>query len=138
MREDVPISPNGSRILWGLKTVTRASLAPESAGRHLISALCFIAALSGAATAQTRFAGVVGAITDPTDAGVEGARVTARHAATGIHRSATSGSGGYYVLENLPPGIYEIIASQTGMRTVTLKSQEQERDGSGHPAHRGG
>lgn len=66
----------------------------------------------------------MGEVTDPTDAAVGGARVIVRHAATGIDRWATSGSDGHYVLENLPPGTYEIMASHAGMRPVTLKDQE--------------
>jgi hypothetical protein len=86
--------------------------------------LSFIAALSGEAGAQTRFAAVVGKITDPTDAAVEGARVTVRRAATALDRSITTGRNGHYVLENLPPGTYEITASQAGMRPTTVKGQE--------------
>lgn len=83
-----------------------------------------MAAFSGDATAQTRFASVVGEITDPTGAGVDGARVTLRHQATGIERTATSGRDGHYVLQTLPPGSYEITASRVGMRPVTVKDQE--------------
>jgi hypothetical protein len=96
----------------------------EGPGFRLLPLLSLIAAFSGEATAQTRFAAVVGAITDATDAGVEGARVTTRHGATGLDRSATSGRDGHYVLENLPPGIYEITVSQVGMRPATVKGQE--------------
>jgi hypothetical protein len=91
---------------------------------RLLPLLSLIAAFCGEATAQTRFAAVVGEITDPTDAGVDGARVAARHAATGLDRSATSGRDGHYVLENLPPGVYDITVSQAGMRAVTVKGQE--------------
>jgi hypothetical protein len=79
---------------------------------------------SGEAAAQTRFAALVGEISDPTDAAVAGALVTVRHAATGIDRTATSDKGGHYVVENLPPGTYEIMASHPGLRPVTVKGQE--------------
>jgi hypothetical protein len=85
--------------------------------------LSLLAAFSGEATAQTRFAAVVGDITDPADAAVEGARVTARDATTALSRATTSGRGGHYALENLPPGTYEITASHPGMRPTTVRSQ---------------
>jgi outer membrane receptor for ferrienterochelin and colicin len=87
-------------------------------------ALSFAAVFPGHASAQTRFGAVVGAITDPSHAVIEGARVAARHVATALERSATSGRDGHYVLDNLPPGLYEITASHTGMRPTTVKTQE--------------
>jgi hypothetical protein len=87
-------------------------------------ALSLIAAPAARVAAQTRFAAAVGAITDATGAGVDGARLTMRHAATGIEWSTASGRDGYYALQNLPPGTYEITASQAGMRPVTVRGQE--------------
>jgi hypothetical protein len=95
----------------------------DASGR-LLSASCLIAAFSGETAAQTRFGAVVGEVSDPTNVGVSGARVIVRHAATGIERSATSGRDGYYAFPNLPPGTYDITASQAGMRPVTIKDQE--------------
>jgi hypothetical protein len=66
----------------------------------------------------------VGAVTDPTGAAVDGATVKARQTETGIERSVTSDLGGRYVLQNLPPGTYEVTANHPGLRPSTVKGQE--------------
>lgn len=87
------------------------------------SMILLVAALNGEAVAQTRFATIVGEITDPSGAAVEGAQVTVRHAGTALERSDTSDGDGRYAIENLPSGTYEIVASGSGMRPAVVASQ---------------
>jgi len=94
-----------------------------SSAVRLISTLGLCAACSGGALAQTRFAVVVGVVIDATGSGVGAAEISARQAATGIGRSATSDPEGQYSLLDLPPGIYDITATHAGMRPATVKGQ---------------
>lgn len=91
-------------------------------GIWLVLVCGLVLALS--ADAQTRFAAVVGEVTDPTGAVIIGAEVTAKNVATSWQRSATTGDDGRYVLENIPPGTYDISASKSGMRTAVVKGQQ--------------
>jgi hypothetical protein len=57
----------------------------------------------GGTTAQ-----LSGVVTDPTDAAIVGATVSARNVETGLTRSTNSSGEGRYLLEGLPPGGYEL------------------------------
>ncbi|PYQ53029.1 MAG: hypothetical protein DMF78_10025, partial [Acidobacteria bacterium] len=111
----------GHRLLSVVAHTGRALL--PRAVRRSLAALCLIAA-GGPLAAQTRFAAVVGEITDPTGVAVDGARVTARHVATGLERSATSEHGGQFLLQDLPPGTYEITVARSGLTPVVVKGEE--------------
>ncbi|HEV8317619.1 MAG TPA: TonB-dependent receptor [Vicinamibacterales bacterium] len=88
-----------------------------------LPAICLIASV-GQVAAQTRFAAVVGEVTDPAGAAVAGADVTVRHPATGLQRSTTSDRNGQYVLQNLPPGTYDLTAAHAGLVPGTVAGQE--------------
>jgi len=62
------------------------------------------------AQAQASTADLRGIVTDPSEAVVPGATVTARSGATGITRSVTTNNEGTYQIFALPPGEYEISA----------------------------
>ena len=55
-----------------------------------------------------------GDVTDPQNAVVSGARVSARNAATGAKRTTTSSKAGLFVFNNLEPGAYEVEVEASG------------------------
>jgi len=63
---------------------------------------------------QTTTGQINGTLTDPNGAVVPNATVTAKNAATGAARSATTNNVGNYNLQLLPPGTYALSAEATG------------------------
>src|SRR5882672_5732587 len=71
----------------------------------LILNIGLTASAQGVATAT-----VEGVITDQQNAVVPGVKVTIHNVSTGFERSATTDSNGFYRLELLPSGVYELSA----------------------------
>src|SRR5438270_11397908 len=63
-----------------------------------------------AALAQTDRARLVGLVTDSSGAFLPGATVTVTNVKTGEERTATSNDLGFYVVPNLQPTIYKVVA----------------------------
>ena len=59
-----------------------------------------------------------GTVTDASGAVVPGATVIVTSTATGVSRKATADAGGYYVLTELPPGVYDFKVISTGFATL--------------------
>ena len=78
----------------------------------------FLLSLSSA-MCQVNTASLTGLIRDSSDAVVPDAKVTARNNAIGIERISETNSSGYYVLANLPIGVYEISVEKMGFQKVT-------------------
>lgn len=78
--------------------------------RHLPS-LFVLSGLMGVALAPSVYAqavgSIVGTVSDPGNAVVPGATVTAADKNTGFTRTTTSGSDGIYSLPRLPVGTYD-------------------------------
>jgi hypothetical protein len=89
--------------------------------RILIIALTLAMAVLAAtpALAQTGTSRITGTVTDPQQAVLPGAKVTARNEATGITYTALSNSAGSYSFDSLPVGSYEIKVEAQGFRTYT-------------------
>ena len=86
-----------------------------------IMALCLItmAGFSGATLKAQGVAGAIqGTVQDSSGAVIPGATVTASNAETGLKRSVTSSSVGFYLLSNLPPGRYRIEVQLSGFQTA--------------------
>ena len=71
---------------------------------------------ANAANVNGRIRGVV---TDPQDAVIPGAQVTATNIATGVKFTTVSGQEGGYFFAQLPVGSYSISATMQGFRTFT-------------------
>jgi len=84
----------------------------------LMSILVF--ATSGV-LAQVPDGSINGLVTDPKDAVVAGARVTAVSASQGVSHSTVSNSSGLYVLSNLPSGTYDLRIEQPGFAANEFK-----------------
>src|SRR5688572_2378544 len=79
-----------------------------------------IAATLALGQAQVTTADLTGTVTDPNDAVVAGATVTARNTGTGVTRNVTTGTDGTYSFIGLPPGDYEITAEAPTFKKVVI------------------
>ena len=64
---------------------------------------------------------IQGQIADPTGAGIVGATVKVTNEATGLSRTVSSASEGYYRVPDLLAGAYEIRVEHAGFKTLTRK-----------------
>jgi hypothetical protein len=75
------------------------------------------------ASAQQALTGTItGTVTDPTEAAIPSAQVTARNVDTGLERTTSSGELGLYTLTLLPVGDYEVTAKKQGFSDVKVGS----------------
>ena len=82
-------------------------------------ALAMLACVS-AATGQTVTGSITGSVTDQTNAVVPGASVTAHNIDTGVDTPTTANSVGYYRIDFLPIGHYQVTVKANGFNTETL------------------
>src|SRR5437667_12224096 len=80
-------------------------------------ALVFFMSLasSGALLAQSDLGKISGFIKDPSGATIANAKVTVRNN-TGVERQTTTNESGYYVINNVPPGLDTMTAEPTGIQ----------------------
>jgi hypothetical protein len=81
--------------------------------------------------AQVTGGNLSGTITDPSGAVIPGAEVLITNTETGINRTVTTNSDGFYAAPNLRPGSYEVTGTAKGFTkqkktglTITVGSQE--------------
>ena len=85
------------------------------------AALRFIAALFAiclSTFAQSDTASIAGTVRDPSSAAVPNATVVVKNEATGLERRVTTNEVGYYIVSNLPPGLYTITVEAAGFKKV--------------------
>jgi hypothetical protein len=83
-------------------------------------ALLFLTlSLSGAVFAQTVTGTLSGTVTDSTDAVIPNIQVLAKNKETGLTRTVTTNSEGYFQMPFLPLGSYDVIVEAQGFRKVT-------------------
>jgi len=80
--------------------------------------------LAVTASAQTFRGTILGTVTDPGGALVNGAKVTVRNAATGLERASTTSADGSYAIPELPIGTYTVTVTQTGFQTSVTSGVE--------------
>ena len=71
--------------------------------------------------AQSNAADLQGTVTDPTNAVVANATVTARNPATNISKNASTNDEGFYRIINLPPGDYEVTVEAANFKKKVLQ-----------------
>lgn len=71
------------------------------------------------ANAQVLYGTIVGAVTDPTGAGVPGASVTITNPQTNQTRTGASNTVGEFVFTNVLPGSYKVAITASGFRSFT-------------------
>jgi carboxypeptidase family protein len=87
---------------------------------YLFISLFCLFAFSGSVWAQG-LGSIVGTITDPSDALIAGAKVTATEVGTGFIRTAVTNAEGSYVLASLRPAQYDLTIEATGFRKSSRK-----------------
>src|SRR5438445_13241007 len=78
-------------------------------------AVCCALLVSHGALAQSDLGKISGFIKDPSGATIANAKVTVRNN-TGVERQTTTNDSGYYVITNVPPGLYTMIAEAPGFQ----------------------
>ena len=61
---------------------------------------------------------IVGTVSDPTGAAIAGATITVKEIGTGLSRTTTSNSEGYYTIPSLRPTQYTMTVESSGFRTT--------------------
>ncbi len=85
----------------------------------LVGMLVLLAAITPPAAAQVLYGTLVGTVTDPTGAVVQGATVSITNTSTNQIRETTTDDTGRYSLPNVLPGSYDIKVSKTGFKAVS-------------------
>ena len=88
--------------------------------RLIVSALMLSAGIS-VAVAQTT-GSIEGTLTDPSGAAVAKAAVKITQRATGVVTSSETNATGYYLVENLGPGSYDIAVNQPGFKSYQVQN----------------
>ena len=78
--------------------------------------------LAVCAFAQRDLATLVGSVTDPTGAGIPGAKIAISEEATGLKYDLVTASGGEYARPALKPGIYTITVEAAGFKKSTRRN----------------
>ena len=90
--------------------------------------------------AQVAGATLSGTITDPSGAALVKVEVSIKHSATGVTRTVTSDSAGFYTAPNLVPGDYQVTVAARGFSTsvadVTLTIASNQTLDVGRGGHR--
>src|SRR4051794_17665626 len=86
--------------------------------------VAFLLALSLPLLAQEQTASIQGVITDSTGAALPGVTVEASSADRGQKLAVQSDSSGHYRFPSVPPGIYTVTATLSGMQPATAKGVE--------------
>src|ERR1700730_1664484 len=63
---------------------------------------------------QVTGATLSGTVTDASGGSISGAEISVTNTATGVNKSVTVDSAGYYSIPNLPAGVYEVAVTATG------------------------
>src|ERR1700730_6011549 len=70
---------------------------------------------SGILLAQSDLGRISGFIKDPSGATIANAKVTVQNK-SGVERQTATNDSGYYILANIPPGLYTMVAEAAGFQ----------------------
>src|SRR5215469_762235 len=84
--------------------------------------LFWVLLTSAAWAQQTASSGIVGQVTDATQAAVAGAAVTVTNTGTQAQRVATTDAAGNFSVPNLPPATYQIRVEKSGFQTAVVSA----------------
>ena len=84
--------------------------------RQLLLCLLF----AGVVLAQRDKASIAGQVLDVSQGVIPGAKIVVRHLTTGVDRSATSNTAGFYVVSALPAGPYSIAVTHEGFQAYNI------------------
>ena len=83
---------------------------------------------------QTASSGIVGQVTDATQAAIGGATVTVINTGTRAQRIATTDAAGSFSVPNLAPATYEIRIEKSGFQTAVVSAFELPIGQIAHPS----
>ncbi len=89
--------------------------------KALRTALFVVAFLSGVAFGQIESGRINGRVIDPNGANVSGATVQAKSVYSGLELLATTTDEGFYLISNLPPGLYDLTVQAQGFAARTQR-----------------
>src|SRR5207253_11261637 len=81
-----------------------------------VLALWAVVCTPGILRAQSDLGRISGFAKDPSGATVLNAKITVRSNNGGVERQATTNESGYYVITNVPPGLYTMTAEAQGFQ----------------------
>jgi hypothetical protein len=85
----------------------------------LISGITLLMSMPRIAAAQSLISGdIAGTVTDPSNAAIPGATVTATNNGTGLVKTVTTGAAGDYKIGLIPPGQYTVKIEASGFQAV--------------------
>jgi hypothetical protein len=87
----------------------------RNAGRMSLLVFFMSLGVSGVLFAQSDLGRISGFIKDPSGATIANAKVTVRNN-TGVERQTNTNDSGYYVITNVPPGLYTMVAEASGFQ----------------------
>lgn len=96
-------------------------LRPAAILLYVIASLLLLDPGAPVASAQVLYGSVVGVVTDQSNAVVPQAVVKVASTTTGLSRQVTTDSAGYYSIQNLLEGDYDLSVTATGFKPVTHK-----------------
>src|SRR6202521_425228 len=83
---------------------------------------------SGMLFAQSDLGRISGFIKDPSGATIANAKVTVRNN-TGVERQTSTNESGYYVITNVPPGLYTMMAEASGFQKFETTGNKLDSSG---------
>ena len=86
---------------------------------RVLKCVLLACALAGLAWGQQVSATITGRVTDPSGAAITGAKVTATSVERGVTYPSATNAEGYYNIQNLPVGSYNVKVETTGFQTAT-------------------
>src|SRR5712671_7019697 len=95
----------------------------KNACRMTVFVLFMSLGVSSILFAQSDLGRISGFIKDPSGATIANAKVTVRNN-TGVERQATTNESGYYVITNVPPGLYTMVAEAAGFQKYESKGNK--------------
>jgi hypothetical protein len=89
--------------------------------RQVFSLGLLVGCMAAFGLAQRNTGTILGTVTDPSGASIVGAEVVVTNSGTNEKRTMVTGDTGNYVMENLSPGTYEVMASVAGFKSKSIK-----------------
>lgn len=86
-----------------------------------ILVLFLLVSIRSTAFSQNATGSISGTVTDPSDAVVSNAKITATNSDTNLSRSVATGAQGTFRIDNLQPGEYQVKTEVQGFSTQTQK-----------------
>src|SRR5260370_9856264 len=86
------------------------------------AALAILSLLTTSLFAQTETGQITGNVVDPSGPAIPKATVTVKNVGTGATRTFTTDSSGTYLVPNLPPREYQLMAAAAGFATTQQRA----------------